>query len=291
MTGDEFWLLLGFGVMTASLTALGAAGMTLLLGITGFLNFAYGEWLTIAAYLTYTFDGSMGMHLVLAACLAILVAGLLGPIADWILFRPLTGRSPLILLVTSLGLSFILQNGVRAIWGVEILTLDLPFDLLSPVLVGPFRFTRLNLILIVVALVVMVALAFVLNRTSLGRSMRAMADNRSLARVSGIPVGRVTTYTWFIGSALAGLSGVMLGMTNQLSAGMGFAQLLVIASAVIVGGLGNVYGALLAAFLLGITMELSTAFIEPSLKPGVAFVLLIAVLLYRPQGLFGKVVG
>jgi branched-subunit amino acid ABC-type transport system permease component len=291
VTGDEFWLLLGFGVMTASLTALGAAGMTLLLGITGFLNFAYGEWLTIAAYLTYAFDGSLRMHLVVAAALAILIAGLLGPIADWIVFRPLTGRSPLILLVTSLGLSFILQNGVRAIWGVEILTLELPFDLLSPVLIGPFRFTRLNLILIVVAVVVMVALALLLNRTSLGRAMRAMADNRSLARVSGIPVGRVTTYTWFIGSALAGLSGVMLGMTNQLSAGMGFSQLLVIASAVIVGGLGNVYGALVAAFLLGIAMELSTAVIEPSLKPGVAFVLLILVLLYRPQGLFGKVVG
>ncbi|MDQ3767042.1 MAG: branched-chain amino acid ABC transporter permease [Actinomycetota bacterium] len=291
MTADTFWALLGFGIITGSVTALAATGLTLLLGITKFLNFAYGEWLTIAAFVTLAVNVTLDLPLLVAVFAAVLFLAVFGPLANRIVFKPLTGRSPLTLLVTAIGLSFVLRNIVQAIWGTDVQRLVIPSFLFEPVSFGPFTLTTLNVLVIVISLIAMVALAALLNTTKLGRGMRAMADNPDLAQASGIPIDRVNMWTWVLGSILGALAGVMLAMTTQLSPNMGFLQLLVIASAVIVGGLGNVYGAVLAAFLIGISMELSTAFIDPSLKPGVAFLLLILVLLYRPQGLLGKVVG
>jgi branched-chain amino acid transport system permease protein len=286
MSWDTFWLLAGFGLMTGSLTALGAMGFSLMMSVTGVVNFAYGEYMTLAAYIGVALATTVAVPLVAAVPIAVGIVAALGPLTDRIVFRPISKRGELTILVTSIGLSLVLQNAILAIWGTDIRRFDLPSGLSQSVSVGPFRFTELQLGVIGLSLVLMLALAPFLKRTATGRSMRAMADNVDLARASGVAVKRVRAITWAIACGLAAIAGLLLGMTSQLNPGMGFAQLLVVVAAVILGGFGNLVGAVVAAYALGIAMEVSTGYIDASLKPVVAFGALVLVLLIRPQGIF-----
>ena len=283
---STLWLLCGFGLLTGGFLALGAIGMSLLTGVTGFLSIAYGEWLTLAAFLAFTFNVTVHLNLWVAAACGIVAMTVLGTVLARVTFEPIQHRSTMTLLVTSLGLTYVMQNVVIAVWGTDVRSFDLPLSLLSPVSVGPLRLTTISIATIVTGLVAMLVVAAILKRTRIGRQMRAVSDDQALARAAGINVRRVRRWTWTIGSAIAATAGVMLAMTSQLSPLMGFNQMLIIASAVIIGGAGHIYGAAVAAFVLGFSMEMSTAWIDPSLKPGIAFVVLILVLLIRPRGLF-----
>jgi branched-chain amino acid transport system permease protein len=283
----DFLTLFGFGVITAGSVMVPALGMTLMYGSSKFLNFAYGDMMTLAAFLTFACASLLPLPVAIVIAVAALAA--LGPFLQRILFAPLTNRGSLVLLVTSLGLSFILLNTIRAIWGTQSRSLDTPAYLNRGMSIGPFRLTPLQLTILAVALVITAALIIALYRTDLGIKIRAVAENPDLAMSSGVRVARLRSVTWAIASGLAGLGGVLIALTVAFSSGFGFSLLLTVAAAVIVGGVGSPVGAIVGSLVVGILSELSTQWIDPALKPGVAFIALAAVMLLRPQGLFGSV--
>jgi branched-subunit amino acid ABC-type transport system permease component len=285
---ETFWLLTGFGLISGGLLALAAVGMSMLVGVTGFLNFAYGEWLTLAAFFALSFSTGLHLNVWVAAVGGIAAITIIGTLLAWATFEPIARRSSMTLLITSMGLAFVLQNVVILIWGTDLRRFEIPVGLLQAHEIGPFRMTTLSLATIVLSLVAMLLVALLLRLTELGRQMRAVAADPELARAVGIDVRRIRLWTWVIGSCIAGAAGVLLGMTSEVGPTMGFDQLLVISAAVIAGGFGNMYGAACAAFLLGLAMQWSTEIVDPSLKGGTAFLVLILVLLLRPEGLFTR---
>jgi branched-subunit amino acid ABC-type transport system permease component len=255
-------------------------------GVTNYVNFAYGEYLTLGAYITWTVNWGLHLNFWLAVFLSTAIMGFLAVGASLLVLRPFVkkGARLLYLLIVTLGLSLVLVNAIQAIWGVEFQQFDLPNQ--SPLFIGPLIFTPNQLIIIAAAAGAMVGVHLLLTRTKLGKAMRAMSDNRDLARVSGMDTDQITNWTWFISGCLAGLAGSMLALSSaglQPTLGGGF--LFVIFSAVILGGVGQPYGAMLGAIVVGLSTEMSAVVLNPAYKDDIAFAVLIIMLLVRPQGL------
>lgn len=284
------------GLIVGSIIALGAIGLTLIYGILKFANFAHGDLMTAGAYIAFlTFYGgghigplSFGFGMIPAILAAIVVVGLVSVLIDRIVYRPLRRRNAnlVILAMASLGMAIIARAVVYIglgpdqrfyVSGIQ-KAKQLPFGItLKPdqIFIG------------CTALVVVVLVYLLLYRTKLGKAMRATADNMELAKVAGIDTERVIMWTWAIGGGLAGLAGVLLGVQSHLTPEIGFNFLLPLFAATILGGVGSPQGALLGALIVGISQEVSTQWISPAYKPTIAFIILFAILLVRPRGLFG----
>ncbi|MBV8715768.1 MAG: branched-chain amino acid ABC transporter permease [Chloroflexi bacterium] len=286
-------LSLGFGLITASVLALAAVGLSLQFGVTNYINFAYGEFLTLGAYFAWTLSHGLGLNLWLSVGLAALLMGLFGVLLNRFLLKPFTQKGvPLhFLLVVTFGLSLFLSNLILAIWGPNFKTLDLPRE--TPHRFGLFLFTNSQLTIIAIAAVAMLGVHLLLTRTEIGKAMRAMSDSTDLAQVSGIDTNRITSFTWLVSGALAGLAGIVLVMNiNSFQPSFGGEFLFVIFAAVILGGVGSPYGAMLGALVIGLATEMSAIFVNSAYKNDVAFALLILTLLLRPSGIIrmaGKV--
>lgn len=276
---------IGFGVVTASVLALCAVGLTLQFGITNFINFAYGQYLTIGAYTTWVATTSLHWNIwlaVLAGSVCVSVCSVL--INRFVLSQFVRRGTPqLFLLIVTLGISFVLANLILAIWGAEYRRLDLSAP---PMSIGPWTLTSLQLITIGIAVVAMLAIHFLLTRTKVGKAMRAVSDEPDLARGSGIDTDQVITLTWAIAGFLAGLAGSLLALDLAIVVPtMGADFLFVIFAAVIVGGRGQPYGAMLGAVLIGLITEMSASVLDSAYKNDVAYIALVLMLLLRPQGL------
>ncbi len=272
-----------FGLATGAVISLSAVGLSLSYGVTRFINFSYGELLTLGAYLTFV-AVSFGLSLPLAAAVGMVVVGIVGVLLARVFFDPILKRGFLALLVTSVGLAFVLQNVVRMIFGSSPERFPLP--LMRPWRVGELIVPKVPVLVISIALVTMLAVHLMLRFTRMGKMMRATSDNGPLARASGIVTSRVLSTTWFISAAIAALGGVLLGMTQlSLQPIMGWSFLLVVFAAVLLGGIGNPYGAMLGALIVGLGIELGVAYIAPDYGYAFAFLLLVVVLLVRPRGL------
>jgi branched-subunit amino acid ABC-type transport system permease component len=190
-------------------------------------------------------------------------------------------------LIVTFGLSLILLNLEYSIWGADVRFFNMPISRANHI--GPLLLTKSQLIVMAISVVVMLGVHALLKTTRLGKSMRAMSDNTTLAMTSGIDTKRITTITWFLSGTLAGLSGSVLGITEgNLTPAAGELFLFVIFAAVIVGGVGSIYGAMAGAVLIGLATEVSAAYINPAYKLDTAFVILILTLLLRPSGLFAR---
>ena len=272
-----------FGLATGAVISLSAVGLSLSYGVTRFINFSYGELLTFGAYLTFVVV-SFGVSLPLAAVVGMLVVGVIGVLLARVLFDPILHRGFLALLVTSVGLAFVLQNVVRMGFGSSPIRFPLPP--MRPWRLGELIIPKVPVLVIAIALVTMLAVHLLLRYTRIGKMMRATSDNAPLARASGILTGRVLAVTWFLSAAIASLGGVLLGMTQlSLQPVMGWSFLLVVFAAVLLGGIGNPYGAMLGALIVGLGIELGAAYIAPDYGHAFAFLLLVLVLLVRPSGL------
>ena len=286
-------LSLGFGLITASVLALAAVGLSLQFGVTNYVNFAYGEFLTLGAYFAWTLSHGLGLNIWLSVALAAVLMGVFGVVLNRVLLKPFTEKGvPLrFLLVVTFGLSLFLSNLILAIWGPNFKTLDLPRE--APHRLGPFLFTNSQLAIIGIAAVAMLGVHVLLTRTEVGKAMRAMSDSVDLAQVSGIDTSRITTFTWLVSGALAGLAGVVLVINiNSFQPSVGGEFLFVIFAAVILGGVGSPYGAMLGALVIGLATEMSAVVVNSAYKNDVAFALLILTLLLRPSGIIrmaGKV--
>lgn len=293
------------GVVTGSIFILGATGLTLVFAIRKFANFAHGDMMTFGAYMAYMVNVIFGMNLVWGFVFAAVTVALLGMAMELLVFRRVADRGAVSALVASIGITIILQNVLNASFGTNIdtynITLATNIDLLvvNNVSVLSINFLR-GILPLSVAAAMIVLLHLLLTRTVLGKSMRATADNPDLARASGIRIRNVILATWAISGAMGGLAGVLLGIFIDVRPGLGFSVLLFVFAAVIVGGLGSPYGAMLGGLIVGIAIEISAAFLawlgrpdviglqQPTAyRPIAAFVIMILTLLVRPQGLAG----
>jgi branched-subunit amino acid ABC-type transport system permease component len=287
---SELFLAIGFGLVVASVLAISAVGLSLQFGITNYINFAYGDFMAIGAYIAWSLNRGAGhVNIWVAMVLGGLGVGVLAVLLNRFLLAPFARRFQKLfyVLIVTFGLSLILLNVVSSIWGDEVQRYSMPSQ--NPFHVGPFLFTGDQLIVIAIAIVAMLSIHFMLTTTRIGKSMRAMSDNSTLAMTSGIDTRRITTLTWFLSGTMAGLSGTILGITQaSITPGSGETFLFVIFAAVIVGGVGSIYGAIAGAVIVGLASELAALWIDPSYKLDIAFVILILALLFRPNGLFAR---
>jgi branched-subunit amino acid ABC-type transport system permease component len=280
------------GVITGSILALAAVGATLIFGIQRIPNFAHGDFLTIGAYGAFAVNVVLGQNLLAAAFGAMITVALFAVLAHFVLFRPLRGRGTVAIALISVGLGLLIRNVIFVIAGSEVRRFAVSQS--DVVELGFVRLSPGQAVAVAVALIVAPLVALFLARTRLGKQMRAVADNRDLAAVAGIDVERIAVYVWILAGALAGLAGLMLGLgQGTFDPNLGLGPLFLIFTAVVLGGIGSAYGALFAGLALGLAMELSTwdalfGGLEAKYKPVLAFVVLIVLLLYRPQGLFGR---
>jgi branched-chain amino acid transport system permease protein len=277
------------GLIFSSILALAALGLSMIFGTTGLTNFAHGEMVTFGALVAYAFDAGWGLPVILAGILATIVSGVFGWAQDAGLWRPLrrrgTGLIPM--MIVSIGLSIFLRSVYQYIAGADNHNYT-QYATVEPWSIGTVDITPKELIVTVMAVAVLIAVTQALQRTRMGKATRAVADNPALASSSGINVNRVISVVWIGGGALAGLSGFMLGLTQGFDYQLGFKILLLVFAAVVLGGLGTIWGAILGSVIVGVFIEMSTLIIPSELKFAGALAVLIVVLLFRPQGLLGR---
>jgi branched-chain amino acid transport system permease protein len=279
VTGTQFGLTI----------AICAVGLSLIFGTTGLTNFAHGELVTFGAIAAYYINVDGGIHIVPATFLAIIVGGIGAGLLDLGLWRPLRrrGMSLLAMMVVSIGLSIAVRNLFQYNFG-ETRQPYAQYAVQRSISLGPINITPKSLWIIGICIVAMVVVAVLLQRTRMGKAMRAVSDNPDLAASSGIDVDRVILYVWVLGGSLATLGGVLLGVQQRVGFNLGFGLLLLMFAGITLGGLGTAYGALLGCFLVGLLVDLSTLVVSPELKNVGALLVLILVLLVRPQGILGR---
>lgn len=276
------------GLTTGSIYALGAVGLTLVYGILKLTNFAHGDFLTFGAYMAYLINVEIGAPLILGIIFAMVATAALGVASEKILWAPMRARKAglLQLLLISIGLAFVIRSVVQFIWSTKSRTLDV--DVTSTVKFLGLRIGQTELIVLITGVVVLLAVGAMLRYTLLGKRMRALSDDLDLAETAGIDTSRIILYTWLFAGALAGLAGVLDGSLYNLKPEFGFALLLPIFAAVVLGGIGDAFGALAGGMVLGLITELSTLVVDSQWKLTFGFAALIIVLIVRPEGIFGK---
>jgi neutral amino acid transport system permease protein len=277
------------GLLFGILLSLAALGLSMVFGTTGLTNFAHGELVTFGAMITYLGNRVWGFPIALSILLAVVMSAGFGWLNDAGLWRPLRRRGTglIAMMIVSIGLQFLLRNLYQYFTGGRSLTYR-QYVTPQPHTIGSIDYTVRDIVLVVVALLVLVAVTLALQYTRLGRATRAVADNPALAASTGINVNRVISTVWIVGTALAGLGGAFLGFSQSVTYQLGAQVLLLIFAATCVGGLGSIWGAMVGSVIIGLFVELSTLIIPSELKYAGAMVLLIVVLLVRPQGLLGR---
>jgi neutral amino acid transport system permease protein len=277
------------GIKFGLIIAMAAIGLSLIFGTTGLVNFAHGELVSFGALAVWGVNQLLGVHLIPAVFIGVVIGGLAGMGLDLGLWRPLRRRGTglIAMLVVSIGLSIFLrylflyffdgrtrpyaQYAVQSAWTF-----------------GAFRIVPKDVVIIALSLLILGAVGLMLQKTKIGKAMRAVAGNKDLAESSGIDVERVILWVWGVGGGLATLGGVFFGLSQQVSWQMGFILLLLMFAGVILGGLGTAYGALVGSLVIGIFVQMSTLVVPPDLKNVGALLVMVLVLLVRPQGILGK---
>lgn len=273
------------GIAVGSIIALASVGLTLTYGILRLSNFAHGDFMTLGAYITLLVN-SFGLNIWLSMVIGALVTITAFLLSEKVIWAPMRSRraTSATLIIISIGLALFIRNGIILIWGGSNQSYNLPVA--EALQLGALRIPKYDLIVVGLALVAIAALHYLLQNTKIGKAMRAVADDLDLARVAGIRVDQVILWTWVIAGGLTALGGSMLGLVEAVRPNMGWFLILPMFAAVILGGIGNPYGAIAGAFVIGIAQEVSTYFLRTEYKLAVALVIMMLVLLLRPQGLF-----
>lgn len=271
------------GLAQGSLIGLGAVGLTLSYGVTRFINLAYGEFLTYAAFATLGFI-LVGVSLPVAGVIAVVLVGGFGVVMARVFFRPFREAGSVPLLIVSLGVGY----AVRSLLGIFVGSTRYSYDrsVASPLTFGELYISKINLLIIGSAVALMFGIHILLQYTTTGRRMRATSSNRELAEISGIDIDSVIRKTWFISAALGALAGIFLAMIfPPFRVVLGWLFMPMIFAATLLGGIGRPYGAMLGGILVGELMSFGTFYISPAYTRVYAFGILIVVLLFRPEGL------
>lgn len=277
------------GIQFGLMIALGALGLSLIYGTTGLTNFAHGEIVTFGALATWTLNAGVGIPFVLAAVLGLILSGAFGWLNNAGLWKPLRKRGTglIAMMIVSIGLALFLRNLYLFFYGGDKRAYA-EFSGAAGMKFGPVSITPTDFVSMGVAIVALAVVVIAVQRTRMGKATRAVSDNPGLASSAGINVERVITVVWVVGAALAGLAGILLGFTQQVSFQMGFQILLLIFAAVTLGGLGTIWGAIVGGLIVGLFLQLTTLVIPTELKSVGALLVLIVILLVRPYGLLGR---
>jgi branched-subunit amino acid ABC-type transport system permease component len=280
---------IGFGIVTASILAVAAVGFTLQFGVTNILNLAYGDIMTAAAFVAYLVT-SAGLSVWLALVTGAVFGAVFSVLLNRFLYTPFVRRGTRLfgMIIVTIAASLIVQNGLLAIFGANFFSLKMSRP--SSVHVAGMVFTTVQLAIIGIAVVAMLVVHVLLRHTKLGKAMRAAAADPDLARNCGIATDRIIDLAWALSGALCGLAGVILVMNVTAFTDTTGSQFLIpIVAVAVLGGIGQPYGAMLGALIIGIASEVAAAVISPDYKDVVAFVILVAVLLARPQGILSEI--
>ena len=293
---SEFFQQLVNGITWGSVYALIALGYTMVYGILRLINFAHGDVYMLGAFFGYFVARALGATQepgFLAALLVLLSAmagcGVVGFVIERFAYKPVRRSSRLAALITAIGVSLLLENGGILVFGADpkFFPQIIPSRNLS--LGGGVTISNQQVIILSVSLVLMVALRFIVMRTRVGKAMRAVSYNHTAAALMGISVDRIITFTFVLGSVLAAAAGVLVGLQNpKIEPLMGIMPGLKAFVAAVLGGIGNIPGAVLGGLVMGITEVMVVGYLSPSYRDAIAFVLLIIILLVRPAGLLGK---
>lgn len=278
------------GIIAGSIYALFAVGLTMVYGVFRFINFAHGELIAWGAYLALLFTQtlfSLPIYYAVLPALALTIA--IGLAQERYVYRPLRHGNRISLLIASIGLSYLLRNAIRIIWGSDLMTYGLkPTRGLA---FAGLSITGTQISMMAAAVLFLGGLYFLFTRTVLGKSLRAVADNMELAVIMGINMKRVSLTVWSLASVFAGVGGILLALDTNLEPLMGLANMIKAFAAMLLGGAGNVWGALLGGLFIGIAENVGVAFVSPGYKDFISFAIIILVLLFRPKGLFGILGG
>ncbi len=274
------------GIIMGSIIVLGSIGLTLTYGILNFANFAHGDIMAVGAYLCLFFLG-LKLPFIVSIILSMCVTAGLGILIDYCLYRKLREKTSVVLLIASIGAALFLRNTIQLIWGPQIIYYSPELQMAKKLPFG-VRIKPDEIFIVIVSFLLIITVHLFLKKTKIGKAMRALSDNMQLASVIGIETEKIIFWTWGLGCALAAVGGIFLGLEVQLRPVMGWDVLLPIFAGVILGGIGSPYGAMFGGMIIGISQEVSTAFLNPAYKSVVSFLILILVLLIKPSGIFGK---
>ena len=281
------------GIELGSIYALGAIGVSLVFGILRFANFAHGELMLIGAYVTYSLIQFTGLHPLVVLPIAMLFTSLVALGIDHSFYKPFRASKSTIVIVASFGIALMARSAVQIIWGVDQFSYSPGRIQMPMVFFDTLRISPKHIWIVSFTLVLMAITHVILSYTRAGKAMRAMSDSAELARLTGINTENVVKTTWVLGASLATAAGVFLGWDSHLHSMMGFYMLLPMFAAAILGGIGQPYGAMVGGLIVGLAEELSAypwigenPLLSPAYKAGVAFALMIIMLIWRPSGLF-----
>ncbi|MDA4846173.1 branched-chain amino acid ABC transporter permease [Hoeflea poritis] len=294
------------GVLVGSILSLGAIGLTLVMHILRFANFSHAELLSVGAYCALTFDAvlsgiapplanligpfSMSAALALSTLAAAILTGFTAVLIDRLVFRRLRDTAgPLTMVFASFGVALIMRNLIALVFGLRTERFTDAISFATMVSSDPLLLIKPDQVaILLIAVAAMAALHLLLTRTTLGFALRAVAENPTLAQVNGIALPSMIRLTWIIGGGLAAIAGVLYGIDNQLSPVMGRDLVLSLFAAAIVGGLGSVTGAMLGGFIVGLASSFAILLLPAGYKPAIPFLVILATLYIRPNGLFGE---
>ncbi|WP_232285439.1 branched-chain amino acid ABC transporter permease [Saccharomonospora marina] len=280
------------GIQFGAIIAITAVGLSLVFGTTHLINFAHGELVTIGAviafFLNVTAQGP-GWHIIISAVVAVVLGAALGGVLERVMWRPLRNRGTglINLFIITIGLSLLLRHVVLVFFGSRPSSYR-EYDIQQAIDLGPVGITPRDLTITVLSVLVLLGVAFMLQKTRIGTAIRAVSSNRDLAEASGIDVNRVVLVVWILGGGLAALGGVFFGLVEIITWDMGFRLLLLMFAGIILGGLGSAYGAMVGSFVVGIVAQMSSLWFPIDLQNAWALLALIVVLLIRPQGILGQ---
>jgi branched-chain amino acid transport system permease protein len=275
------------GILAGCIYALFAMGLTLIYGVLNFVNFAHGELIMWGAYFLFlAMAEPIALPLWAAVPLALGMTALLGVAMDFALFKPLRRANRLTLLIAAIGLSFFLRNAAQLFFGAQVRTYG--FEIQQGYRWLGVSLTPQQLAIIVISLICIGGVYLLFFKSRMGKSMRALADNLDLARISGIHTQKVILSAWIISSLLAGVGGILLALDTNLNPEMGVVNLIKAFAATLIGGVGNLWGALIGGLIIGLAENIAVLYISPGYKDAVAFVIMVIILLARPYVVAGK---
>ncbi len=278
------------GLSLGSIYALIALGYTMVYGIAKMLNFAHGDIIMVGAFTIIVSISTCGLPVWVALILSVVMCTVLGVVTERVAYKPLRKSEPLTVLITAIGVSYLLQNLALLIFGSSQKSFPSIFDI-SSVHIGDLSMSGESVVTLAVTIIIMIALSLFINKTRAGKAMRAVSEDKEVAELMGISVNKTISLTFAIGSALAAVAGVFYGATygfiGPYTGSMPGIKAFV---AAVFGGIGSIPGAMIGGLLLGVLESLSKAYISTELSDAIVFASLIVVLLVKPTGLLGKVI-
>lgn len=283
-----FLQLLINGIIAGAIYSLIAAGFSLIYSTNKFIHFAHGGVIALSAYFLFWISTLLGLDFYLAVFLTIIFSALLGYLLNKFFYKPFRTKkaSPSILLVSSIALLILLESIALLLFGADVKTIDLIKTNQGLEIFGAIV-TPLQIVIVLVSILLFFGLYFLMKKTQIGKAMRAVADNKDVAEILGISAEKIYSWSFVIGSAIAGVAAILISLEQNIEPTMGTNLMIKGFTGAIIGGVGSVPGAILGAFLLGLTENFGIWFLPSGYKDAIAFVLLFAFLLWRPEGILG----